>query len=115
MKRVNYKLTKEPYEEMNEAGRFNPCLEITFRDKKGMHKHKISAGYSDEIYVFRECDETYVLIQNTKLGYVGLEVFEGDDKVGDIFLQGEETGEVLGDDILSGYAIVKLLKEHIQD
>ena len=62
MKRVSCSITKESYEDMTKAGRFNPCLEATFRDKSGSHTHKISAGYSDEVYAFRENGETFIFI-----------------------------------------------------
>ena len=60
-------------------GAIEPCLEIVFRDWRENHTHKISAGHSDVIHVYREGNETFVLSVNEPLGYAGLEVFDGDD------------------------------------
>jgi hypothetical protein len=46
---TNCSITKESFEDMLEAGRFNPCLEITFRDRKGRHAQKLYAGHEDEL------------------------------------------------------------------
>lgn len=114
MRRVkNYDIRKESYKDMHEAGRYNPCLEITFRDKTGIHTHKISAGHSDDIEVYREFDETYVLAQNRSLGYVGLEIFSGADTAGDMFLQGDSVNEVLGRDDLAPFTIVRRMRKYI--
>ena len=109
----NYQVQKESFEDMISAGRFNPGLEITFRDKSGIHTHKIGAGYSDDIEVYRESDETFVLNQNISLGYVGLEVFCGSEKVGEIFLQGDQVIDVLGRDDLAPFNIIRRMQEHI--
>jgi hypothetical protein len=109
-----YKISKESFEDMCKAKRFNPCLEISFRDKKGIHQHKISAGYDDDIYVYREHQQTFILTQNPRLGYVGLEVFEGDAKSGDIFLQPHQVTEVLGRDDLAPFTIVRRLSYYLQ-
>ena len=60
----NFSISKESTDEMIKAGRFNPCLEITFRDRSGKHTHKLSAGYGDYRDVYREGPETYVLSSN---------------------------------------------------
>ena len=103
----NYHIGKESVEDMIAAGRFNPCLKITFRDRQGSHTHKLSSGYSDRIHVYREGGETFVLSINDRLGYVGLEVFAGAEKAGDVFLQEEEVTEVLGRDDLIPYTIIR--------
>ena len=116
MKRVkNFETRKESIEDACRAGRFNPSLEIVFRDKAGIHIHKIGAGYSDELHVFREDGVTYVLARNNALPYVGLEAFEGDDQVGDIFLQEQQVSEVLGRDDLAPLTIVKRLQPYLMD
>jgi len=47
MRKVStYMIGKETFDDMLNAGRFNPCLEITFRGQSGNHIHKISAGYT---------------------------------------------------------------------
>ena len=114
MRRIHcYAIRKESYEDQIAAGRWNPCLEIVFRDRKGEHTHKISAGNSDVIHVYREGNETFVLSVNDPLGYVGLEVFDGDDKQGDAFLQGEQVTEVLGRDDLAPFTMIRRMMEMI--
>ena len=113
MLRADYKIGKESFEDMLKAGRFNPCLEITFRDRKGAHTHKISAGYEDDVLVYRENGTTYVLSHNPRLGYVGVEVFEGDENVDGLFLQGEEMFDALGDNNLTPCEMLQHLKDLI--
>ena len=110
----SYRIGKEDFWEMLHAKRHNPCLVITFKDKSGSHKHKLSAGYQDDIDVYREGKETFVLSSNPKLGYVGLEVFEGAEKQGSIFLQGDQVKETLGSEKLSPFNAIKLLKNLIE-
>lgn len=114
MRRIrNYSISKENTEDMIRAKRFNPCLEITFRDKSGIHTHKIGSGYSDDICVYRENGITFVLSQNTGLGYIGLEVFEGADKTGEIFLEEHQVIETLGREDLAPFNAIKRLREHV--
>jgi len=110
---INFKINKESTGDMIKTGRFNPCLEITFRDRSGQYNHKFSAGYSDEIDIYRDGIETYVLSTNVQLDYVGLEVFEGPEKQGSIFLQGDQVKEVLGKENLAPLNAIKRLREHI--
>ncbi len=109
----NYRISKEDFWEMLHAKRHNPCLVITFKDKSGKHTHKLSAGYQDDIDVYREGKETFVLSRNPRLDYVGLEIFEGPEKQGSIFLQGDQVKETLGTEKLSPFNAVKRLVEHI--
>ena len=52
MRRVySHTIRKESYEDQIAAGRWNPGFEIVFRDRRGKHTHKISAGNSDVIHV----------------------------------------------------------------
>lgn len=114
MRRIkNYNISKESFDDMCRAKRFNQCLEITFRDKIGKHTHKISAGYSDDINVYRKYDETFVLSQNTRLGYVGLEIFKGNSQTGDIFLENESMMTILGRDDLAPFTIIRRLMKYI--
>lgn len=101
---------------MAKAGRFNPCLEVTYRDRAGIHRHKIGAGHSDDVYAFRENGDTYIYTQNTRFGYVGLEVFSGKEKVGDVFFQEGQVAEVIGKEDWDQYTpptIVRRLLEYI--
>lgn len=114
MHRVNnYRISKESFEDMLHAGRFNPCLEIMFRDRTGQYTHKLSAGYGDVLYVYREGTGTYILSTNSMLGYVGLEVFEGADEIGVIFIEEYQIKDVFGRDSLVPFNAIKRLKEHI--
>jgi hypothetical protein len=114
MRRVHrFSIQKENLFDMLHARRYNPCLEITYRDRFGKHTHKLSAGYWDDIDVYREGTETYILSSNPKLGYIGLEVFEGPDKIGEIFVQEEQVKEVLGSEDLAPFNAIKRLREHI--
>ena len=115
MKKVrNFSIAKESPDEMTAAGRFNPSLKITFRDRSGRHCHELSAGYEDGIHVYREAGITLVLSVNRRLGYVGLEVFEGDDAVGDVFLEGDRVTETLGSLDLAPFTIIRRLLEVIR-
>ena len=113
MRKVDYEIAKESFEDMLKAERFNPCLEMTFRDRRGTHTHKISAGYRDDISAFRENVTTYILSHNPGLGYAGIEVFEGDEKINDVFLQGEQMLDLFGDDELTPFEMIYQLKDLI--
>ena len=104
---------KESTEDMIAAGRYSPCIEITFHDRWGRHTHKLGAGTSDVIHVYREGGETLVLSVNDPLGYVGLEVFRGRDRVGEIFFQGDQLTEVLGRNDLAPFTMIRRLLEYI--
>jgi len=110
---TNYIISKEPIEDMIKVGRFNPCLQITFRDRQGVHTHKLAAGYEDGIHVYRDHGETFVLTQDCRLGYVGLEVFNGNEAVGDIFLQGDDVIEILGREDLAPFTIIRRLRGYV--
>lgn len=111
MRRVDFSIRKESIEDQLSAGRFNPCLEITFRDIKGIHVHTIGAGFDDELYVFREKGETLVVSHNPKLGYIGMEAFRGGDTVGVVFFQGDEYENFIQDKNGSFPAMVRQMSE----
>jgi hypothetical protein len=114
MRRVHrYSMRKEDLFDMHHAGRYNPCMEITYRDRSGEYTHKLSAGYCDDIDVYRDGSETYILSRNTSLEYFGLEVFEGPDKTGEIFVQEGQAIEVLGRDDLAPFNAIKRLREYV--
>jgi len=111
---VNYKIVKETFEDMIDAGRMHPSLEIIFRDKNGTHKHKIGAGHSDEISVYREAEETFVLSQHFGLGYVSLEVFKSEEQTGDIFIDSHQVEESIGRDGLAPHTIIRRLMPYME-
>ena len=112
MRKVDYQINKESFDDQTKAGRWNPALEITFCDKTGQHTHKLSAGHQDDIDVYREDDETYVVTRNEYLGYVGLEVFKGQKKAVDLFLEYHDAKEVLGKLDLAPITIAKRLMQY---
>ena len=110
----DYTIERESVDDMIQAGRFNPCLEITFRDKNGKHTHKLGTGSKDSLYVFREGLETYVLSKNRGMGYIGLERFKGSEKIGEMFIEDYEIKETLGSEELAPFTIIKRLRGFIQ-
>jgi hypothetical protein len=108
-KMKNYSIGKEPFDEMITGGRFNPSLEIIFQDRCGTHRNKLSAGYSDDIHIYREGGLLCILSINNNLGYIGLEVFDGSEPAGDIFLQGDQIFEILNRNGLSPFTIIRRL------
>ena len=109
----NYSISKETLEEMLDSGRFNPSLEITLRDRAGQQTHKLSGGYGDDLEVYREGSAIFILYTNDMLGYLGLEVFEGAKKQGDIFLEEYELKDVLGRKNLGTFSVIQHLREYI--
>ena len=109
----NYSISKESTDDMIEAGRFNPSLEITFQDSTGRHTHKSSAGYGDEIGVYQENDETYVINQSPGLCYVGLQVFTGPDIIGEAFVADHEMAAVFGESDPEEHTLIERLREYI--
>ena len=108
---TNYTIAKESMDEQLKFRRFNPGLEITFTDDKGMHKQKIASGYSDEISVFQDNGTILVLSHNPRLGYVGLEAFQGDERLNEVFLVGSEMAAAFGEDDLEPSKMVGILQE----
>ena len=109
----HYSISKESTYDMIEAGRFNPSLEITFDDSAGRHTHKISAGYGDEIGVYQENDETYVVNQSPGLSYVGLQVFAGADIIGEAFVADHEMAAVFGESDPEEQTLLERLRDYI--
>ena len=109
----NYTIKKETFEDMCKAKRFNPCLEITFRDKTGIHTHKLDAGYGDSMDIYREGGVTYVLSRNPGLGYIGIQAFKSAETVGDMFLESEQVESMLGRDDLAPFTIIRRLVDYI--
>lgn len=118
MRRVRHEIRFESLEERLKARRENPCLVVCYRDSTGYHEVPISAGSQDDVSVFREKDTTFVLTTNSGVGYLGLEAYCGDAKLGDVFFhQDIEVEQVLGRRgfELSETTMAKRLAEYIQD
>ena len=109
----SYRIFKESTEEMIAAGRFHPSLKITFIDKSGRHTHRLTSGYADENHVYRSDDLTCVLSVNERLNYVSLQVFNGEDSAGDMFLYGDQISETLGRIDLAPFTIIRRLLQVI--
>ena len=114
MRRIsNFTIDKETIEDMIKARRYNQCLEITYRDRSGKYTHKLSAGGSDVLDVYRDGLETYVLSSHCGMGYIGLEIFEGSERIGEMFVEGHEVKETLGSENLAPFTIIKRLRRFI--
>jgi len=83
----DYTTEPEPYDEQRKAGRYNPAIKLTAAGQCVT----IGAGWRDELDVFEESGELYVLSRNPGLGYAGLEVFRDGDTVADTFT---DTGQL---------------------
>jgi hypothetical protein len=79
----------------------------------GEYTHKLSAGYCDDIDVYQDGSETYILSSNRSIGYIGLEVFEGPDKTSEMFVGSEQVEAVLGRDDLAPFNAIKRLREYV--
>lgn len=98
---------------------------LFFRTKYGKGSVYLSAGCGDKVVIRRIKDTIYVLALNTRLPYVGLEVFEllrayekGDEKirgVGDVFLQEGACEESLGKgwEDLEDWELIGILEEYL--
>ena len=112
MRRINnYSINQESLEDMLESGKFNPSLELTFQDKS--ERYKLSAGYGDDVEVYSEGAEIFIFYANEMLGYVGLEIFVGSEKQGEIFLEEYELKDVLGRRNLAPFNVIKHLRNYI--
>lgn len=83
----NWATWLEDSDRQRQAGRYNPAREISYKIPS-MFCHQtvtIGAGTSDELDVFYEGSRLYVLSTNHSLEYIGLEVFEEDDKITSTF------------------------------
>ena len=115
MRSVLYTLSSETTEEQFAAKRHNPATVCQFRDHTGIHRVVLGSGDNDYINMYREGGLTFIVNRNYQLGYVGMNVFEGDDCIGDIFLQStEKVDELLGRGGIdkSGWWIAKTLADY---
>ena len=114
MKRMpKHDVTKESLDDMRGAQPSIPGLETTSRDKIGTHTDKISAGDRDEICVCRESRQTFILTNNPYLGYVVLEVFTGDEKSADLFLEYHKVIEIFGTCDMAPFTLMRCLRNHL--
>ncbi|NQS88494.1 hypothetical protein HQ584_01710 [Patescibacteria group bacterium] len=106
----DYYIGYESTLDQHNAGRYNPCLEIYYKD----YVNKLQAGGSDFIDAYYEGEELFVLTTNFRLAYVGLEIFKNGELVGDVFFQDlwqiKEAGVNLK---MAPFNIIKRLAEYI--
>jgi hypothetical protein len=86
MKRLNNYSIKEVWIE----GHYNSTPAIIFNGDE----YVLGAGTSDNIIVYHDKDNVYVVVENHNLNYIGLEVFEKStgEKLGEFFDQANEMG-----------------------
>ena len=62
--------------------------------------HRLTAGTKDNLHILESGPVLYVLTLNTSLDYIGLDVYmpKEEDAIDSIFLQGESTKEMIGND-----------------
>jgi hypothetical protein len=99
----SYQFDRETYDEQREAGRYNPARVIIWRG----HRYAIGAGDGDDLDLFTEGRALYVLARRRSLGYAGLEVFRDGERIADIFVQDDETGDYLNE-LTAVYAAKRL-------
>jgi hypothetical protein len=87
-------IEKETPEEQRASGRYNPGLVLVL---DGVRYH-LQSGYDDSITVFSDSTYFFVLSENRRLPYVGLDVFEMGDPVSteSCFLQEHQCEQALG-------------------
>lgn len=119
MRQVDYKVV-----ERWPSGHHNPHYNILVKYGRGVLELETGSGSSDDVYVYREGDEFYVLSVNTHLPYVGLEIFNFHDvgangyigkPRGDVFGQEEQVYDLLGPrgTDLAPATMVRKLSEYI--
>jgi hypothetical protein len=80
-----------------------------------MHEHEYGAGSSDDVSVFGDGHDAFLMSRNVGMGYCGLEVYvDGDKHIGrEVFIQNAD--EDLGDnwDDLEDAQLLDLLLEYV--
>jgi len=69
--------------------------------------------YGDEIGVYQDNDETYVISQSPGFSYVGLQVFAGSNIVGEIFVADHEMAAVFGETDPPEHTLIQRLRKYI--
>jgi hypothetical protein len=82
------------------AGHHNPHHNIVVTHNRKPVELECAAGSSDDVHVYRDGDRFYILSLNTRIGYVGLAVYDTEalgkledgkalDPTGEVFLQND--------------------------
>lgn len=90
MKRVDYKTV-----ERWPSDHLHPHYNIVVKYGRGEIELENGSGSTDDVYVYREGDEFYVLCVNPGLPYVGLEIFNFHDVNSEGYIK-QPRGEVFG-------------------
>jgi len=120
----DYQLRLEDRDKQWAAGRWNPALELAYHVGSGKSRREVvitlGAGHSDSMKVYREASadgRLYILTTNWSLDYAGLDEHEflTGDKLGDVFFQGDQVTNTLGDDWNDKSApwIIKVLQQYL--
>lgn len=91
MKRIFPSIRKMTCDETNSHNLHNPGLILEYCNLM----IPLSAGYSDNVMIYRKSNSLLILITNTQLGYVGLDEVDcmDGDIIGSVFLEGQQLSE----------------------
>lgn len=89
-----YQLSKESDSEMTAAGRYNHKLQL---HRKGI-KYALKSGYSDDIYIWEDNANIFVLNIHSTLSYIGLEIYSKPTKRTTEVIESDTGLFVQGDD-----------------
>lgn len=91
MKRIFRPIRKMTWYETNNHNLHNPGLILEYCNLM----IPLSAGYSDNIMIYRKSNSLLILITNTQLGYVGLDEVDcmDGDIIGTVFLEEHQLKE----------------------
>jgi len=94
-------MRREPEAYRAAAGRYHPARQVVIETPKYRLIVPISAGGSDDVEVYREGSDYWIVTVNSSLGYAGLETVSADPTAlangRSVFLQHDhEIAEILG-------------------
>ena len=111
MKRLyDFTVEEESVEEMLKAGRIMPYLRVTFQVTGNQYSVLIPAGIKDNIYIFKQGEEVFILARNSKHESIVFEIFTNGERTGGVYLRGEKLKEILGKRDLPATTIIKRLR-----
>ncbi len=94
MKRIFPTIRKMTWEETSDHNLQNPAFVLEYCNLM----IPMSAGCSDTIMIYRDCNSLMILIVNRRLGYVGLDKLNclDGDIIGTVFLEEHRVNETIG-------------------
>lgn len=87
----SYHWDRETIEEQSASKRYTPAQVVVWKG----HRHAIGAGTADDVDLFTEGGELYVLSRHRGLGYAGLQIFRDGEEIADTFTDAEVAGEYI--------------------